>query len=345
MTQEALGDAVGVSSAAVSKWETGASYPDITLLKPVARALGLTLDGLFDFRAEPDKDERQEITKRLEAAFENEGYSAGAAACNEVLKEYPSCGSLKLAIAGLYYRYISIAAAEKTDDGKTLGEMCRSVITLLEQAEEETEDVAEKQAAKLLRTSALIMQERFDEAEELLDTMPEKPQTEPDMLYWSLYMSKGELDKAEKLCEKALLGAVSKALTTLNGLSGVAGRRGDAETARRLAGVYREVSEIFGLERSSGLQLELLLAAEENDKESVLKLIGQYVDARLECSYDYSKNPFFSAVQTRTPSSAEIKAANGVILKLFEKPLFDTVRDKPEFVNVVGRLRKSLSQK
>ncbi len=345
MTQEALGNAVGVSSAAVSKWETEASYPDITLLKPVARALGLTLDGLFEFHSEPDKAERQEITKRLEAAFENEGYPAGVAACSEVLKEYPSCGSLKLAIAGLYYRYISIAVTEKKDAGETLDKMCRIVIPLLEQAEEETTDDAEKQAAKLLRMSALIMQERFDEAEGLLDTMPERPLVEPEMLYWTLYLSKGELDKAEKLCEKMLLGAVSKALMALNGLSDVASRRGDTETAYRLISVYREVSEIFGLDSSAGFQLELLLSAEENDKERALKLIGQFVDARLESSYDYSKNLFFSALQTRTPSQAEIKAANEVILKLFEKPLFDFVRDEPEFENAVTRLRKSLFQK
>nr|WP_297284110.1 helix-turn-helix transcriptional regulator [uncultured Agathobaculum sp.] len=46
LTQEALADLVGVSAAAVSKWETGASYPDITLLPPIARALGMTVDAL-----------------------------------------------------------------------------------------------------------------------------------------------------------------------------------------------------------------------------------------------------------------------------------------------------------
>lgn len=40
MTQQMLAEAVGVSIAAVSKWETSASYPDITLLPPIARTLG-----------------------------------------------------------------------------------------------------------------------------------------------------------------------------------------------------------------------------------------------------------------------------------------------------------------
>lgn len=45
LTQLQLAQAIGVSAPAVSKWESGGSYPDITLLMPLARALGTTVDG------------------------------------------------------------------------------------------------------------------------------------------------------------------------------------------------------------------------------------------------------------------------------------------------------------
>ncbi len=48
LTQEQLADALGVSSQAVSKWETTDTYPDGSLLVPLANALGVSLDGLFD---------------------------------------------------------------------------------------------------------------------------------------------------------------------------------------------------------------------------------------------------------------------------------------------------------
>ena len=38
LTQEQLAQQLGVSAPAVSKWETDSSYPDITLLCPLARA-------------------------------------------------------------------------------------------------------------------------------------------------------------------------------------------------------------------------------------------------------------------------------------------------------------------
>ena len=48
-TQEQLALAVGVSAAAAS---TGATYPDITLLSPLARALNTMVDELLSYRNE-----------------------------------------------------------------------------------------------------------------------------------------------------------------------------------------------------------------------------------------------------------------------------------------------------
>ena len=43
MTQEELAEKVFVSSKAVSKWETGQGFPDISLIEPLAEALGISV--------------------------------------------------------------------------------------------------------------------------------------------------------------------------------------------------------------------------------------------------------------------------------------------------------------
>ncbi len=48
MTQERLAEILNVTPQAVSKWETGAGYPDITLLPELSAALGVTVDELFE---------------------------------------------------------------------------------------------------------------------------------------------------------------------------------------------------------------------------------------------------------------------------------------------------------
>ena len=43
---------LGVTTPAVNKWEKGNTLPDITLLVPIARLLGITTDELLSFKIE-----------------------------------------------------------------------------------------------------------------------------------------------------------------------------------------------------------------------------------------------------------------------------------------------------
>ena len=48
MTQAELAQQIGVSSKTVSKWETAKGLPDITLLQPLAQALGISVIELMN---------------------------------------------------------------------------------------------------------------------------------------------------------------------------------------------------------------------------------------------------------------------------------------------------------
>lgn len=47
MTQSELAEALGVSAQAVSKWEIGSSYPDISLMPKLAKILNTSIDYLL----------------------------------------------------------------------------------------------------------------------------------------------------------------------------------------------------------------------------------------------------------------------------------------------------------
>lgn len=49
ITQEQLAVAMNITCAAVSKWERGETYPDITLLQPLAYYFGVSLDDLMGY--------------------------------------------------------------------------------------------------------------------------------------------------------------------------------------------------------------------------------------------------------------------------------------------------------
>ena len=47
MTQQQLAERMNVSAKAISKWETGRGYPDISLVEPLSAALGVSVIELF----------------------------------------------------------------------------------------------------------------------------------------------------------------------------------------------------------------------------------------------------------------------------------------------------------
>lgn len=51
MTQLELAERLSVSDKAVSKWETGKGYPDITLLEPIAKAFSVSVTELLSGNA------------------------------------------------------------------------------------------------------------------------------------------------------------------------------------------------------------------------------------------------------------------------------------------------------
>ncbi len=58
LTQTELGELLGVSNQAVSKWESEINMPDVMLLPEIAKALGVTLNQLYDI---PEEVSRVEV--------------------------------------------------------------------------------------------------------------------------------------------------------------------------------------------------------------------------------------------------------------------------------------------
>ena len=65
LTQSVLGEKLGVSSKAVSKWENGKSMPDISIMKDLCDTLGITLNELFAGEKIKEKDVQKKSENNL----------------------------------------------------------------------------------------------------------------------------------------------------------------------------------------------------------------------------------------------------------------------------------------
>lgn len=64
MSQQSLGEKIGLTSVAVSKWERGQSQPDIPTLGKLADIFGLTIDELCGRPAVPSTDANMTVMTR-----------------------------------------------------------------------------------------------------------------------------------------------------------------------------------------------------------------------------------------------------------------------------------------
>ena len=66
LTQRDLAARLHVTDKAVSKWERGLSYPDVTLLEPLAAALDLTVEELMACRRQAAKGAEETMQSLLD---------------------------------------------------------------------------------------------------------------------------------------------------------------------------------------------------------------------------------------------------------------------------------------
>jgi len=93
MTQESLAERLGITFQAVSKWETGQTLPDTSLLPKLAQTLNVSIDKLFGYSAY-NKD-----TSYYESDYQKEEYFWGVAPstmCLKILELLPPVRPIKV---------------------------------------------------------------------------------------------------------------------------------------------------------------------------------------------------------------------------------------------------------
>lgn len=170
LTQGEVGEAIGVTPQAVSKWENENGLPDVVQLIPLADYFGVTVDALLGH--DPDKDEREILAhiERLEGKLTDEGnWDAQMEENRAMLRKYPKDCRLMVQMCRILYYY----PKETGIDGTPESDRCAD--ELVEWGEkvlrESTDSHLRNEAVRLL-VYTLGNQGKYDKGKKYAEMMP-----------------------------------------------------------------------------------------------------------------------------------------------------------------------------
>lgn len=99
LTQEQMAEFLGVSSQAISKWETNISYPDISLLPIIANFFGVSTDELLGYDMSKRDDAINDLQKEADKLCEAGKYSEAVVFLRNALIKYPGNDKLMYKLA------------------------------------------------------------------------------------------------------------------------------------------------------------------------------------------------------------------------------------------------------
>ena len=158
ITQEQLSVAMNVTCAAVSKWERGETYPDITLLQPLAYYFDVTLDELMGYDQEKIAADIDEVLTRYSLHWNDD---EGREIITKAYRSYPSDYRIM-------YRYMWNLAGDLADnDPAVLIARKEELLSICDKLLEGCNDDSLRLGAWNMRAKILHAEGKTDEALEI----------------------------------------------------------------------------------------------------------------------------------------------------------------------------------
>ena len=313
VTQEALAAHLGVSKAAVSKWELGQSLPDVSLLPRIAAYFSLTLDELFDWRDELTQEESAALYAEVYALSEKD-----LATAHERLRalaaEHCSDANLLLMLASLLTVWAGgmatpFASAGERNDATDADALVDEALALIDRVLEVATDPSTLYLAQQQKATTLFQAGRLEEAAALLEPLVHRQDAgAPTMLLASAYRKLGRDGEALELLQAELLRAASFVLSSL---MQEAGMRDDATFALAAGGAAKAVFEALDMGAVSpffSVTMSLEVAEtlrRAGEKDGALEALAHAVDAlaAIPANPDPSSSPLWDRMADRLDPS------------------------------------------
>lgn len=322
MTQEEMAVRLGVTAPAVNKWERGNTLPDVALLAPIARLLGITTDELLSFKDDLTDEEISQYLLKIQKDLESKDFHDIFLSVKEKVEEYPNCEKL------IWQAAVILDAKRMTIELPSQDKYDKVIFGWYERCLLSEDERIRNQAADSL-FHAFIRQEDYEKAAQYLDYFslenPDRKRKE------ALVNSKtGKRTEAYRAYEELIFSAYQHIQMTLNDLRILYMEDDDHEMARKLVEVSSSVASTFEMGKYNEICFGLDVAAWEKDIEWTAQLMQEILDSIGTISA-FTKSKLYQHMALKTVDSNFSASLKRELLKSLEDESFNYMQGNEDW--------------
>ncbi len=299
LTQEQIAEKLGVSTPAVNKWESGVSYPDITLLPPLARLLDVDLNTLLSFNDNLSDKEIYDFVNSVATRIYTDDFDVVFNESFEKIREYPNCEKLALNIAPvLNMRIMTLNLADKKQYQEKIDDIFKRC------AKSSDPDI--KHQAVTMLVGKCIEKKDFEQADEYIESLPDIGMNKT-YLKGSLLIAKGEYEKAFEHYEAKIFQFATDLQSMLGILSDISIRNNDTDNSLKYIEISKSLTEPLELLGFNVDYLFLNHYIKIKDKNGAIDCL-QNIFESMSKTIDFSEKFLYRHIKTKKEGTTDLIA-------------------------------------
>ncbi|MDO4285395.1 MAG: helix-turn-helix transcriptional regulator [Eubacteriales bacterium] len=354
ITQDELAAHIGVSKGAVSKWETGSSLPDISLLPQLASYFDISIDDLIGYQPQMEKEAIKKLYIRLSKDFSVRPFDEVLAECLALIKKYYSCYPLLFQLGTLLVNHTGQASGPKQT-----AQIMEKALECFRRVRSEADEPNLQKEALLMEAFCLLQLQRPSEAIDILEPF-EMQSGSPEPLLASAYQMTGNNREAKKILQIGLYKEIMSIVTLFPSYLNLC--LNDAEQFAEACQRFYQMVDTFQMKTlHPGILLGVYIAIAQGwlalgNPEQALDILKQYTDLAVSDIYplrlhgdkffDLLDEWFDSELTSGSfPPRNETLIRHSMTQALSENPVFLPLAENPRFQAMINRLRENEEEK
>lgn len=313
LTQEEMASRLGVSAPAVNKWENGKTLPDVALLAPIARLLGITVDELLSFQEALTEDEIVRFVRQIDTDLDNKAFADVFAAVKGKIEEYPNCTQLIWQTAIVLHAKLPLLDVPNAEPFR------KTIVSWVERCLQSEDERIRRSAAEALFYTH-INAEDYEKASRCTTFFAVEDPKRRTME--ALLKSKtGAREEAYRAYEEIVLDAYQNLQFALNDLRMLYMEDNNREMTDKLVDVSSRMAAVFEMGRYNEVSVGLDVAVWEKNVPRTAQVVKDIFES-LDTIGDFAKSPLYRHMKLETAETEYIERLRKELLGIFTDESF-----------------------